>query len=485
MGPGQAPGDESASMTASLVELSVALRIVGHGDLAEHHRLSSTVREGRRIYPDAEAFGHVALSAALSGTVPCRNRCTVRSGLEFLLLTARMMMCWHCSGVRVSISKSSTAGACPASRNGAPRRDAYCIYIYMPCLSWCPAPFNFQSMKQNLQLLVRLSDQLRDRFKGYASSYGIPMSEILRHLILNELRTGRAVAALQQPTLVDGHYGRQAAEIRSDSGKKYWCQIILDRSQPMLMLFDPELETRSVGPSEVQDQSELLEHILAVIQSTYSWDTPAYRQMCTNLGLDPDDGRPTFRSKNRRMVFNLEKLISSSNTAPRVDSLTLDLLDLLRTDIPAEHRTYTNCAKMLTTQAKHIDNSLFQAAFDRIDPNRIAEAEGFHSKIYFLPSRATAPYCLFIGPWVWQTLDKNPQTLDLYDDFRGIAYVSPSEDKSSRLIVERLTERGVKFFDFAEARAYMDRDGTYWANHHGHGHVNCAPGLEPRPPTKN
>ena len=142
----------------------------------------------------------------------------------------------------------------------------------------------------------------------------------------------------------------------------------------MLLLLDPDREGRSVAPSEVRGKSDLLDRIIAFMESDYDWDDPDYRQICTEIGLDADNGRPAYRNEDLDIVSNLEQWIDSNNAAIGLSPVALDLLGLLRTDRAPEHGAFAECARILADWPFAVDKMPFAAAFDRVGPDRLATA---------------------------------------------------------------------------------------------------------------
>lgn len=65
----------------------------------------------------------------------------------------------------------------------------------------------------------------------------------------------------------------------------------------------------------------------------FSWNTPAYRMACRNLGIDPDDGRPEYRREDGALVEALENWIIDPARPYGTDQINVgQVLELIRTD---------------------------------------------------------------------------------------------------------------------------------------------------------
>ena len=65
----------------------------------------------------------------------------------------------------------------------------------------------------------------------------------------------------------------------------------------------------------------------------FSWNTPAYRMACRNLGIDPDDGRPEYRREDGAMVEAIENWIIDPDRSSGNDQFYAgQVLELIRTD---------------------------------------------------------------------------------------------------------------------------------------------------------
>ncbi|MFZ3481887.1 hypothetical protein [Sphingomonas sp. 3-13AW] len=66
----------------------------------------------------------------------------------------------------------------------------------------------------------------------------------------------------------------------------------------------------------------------------YHWDTPRYRELCIEGGLDPDHERPEFHPADAAACEQLVQLVNQTADAlpPAGLSIVMDLVELLRVD---------------------------------------------------------------------------------------------------------------------------------------------------------
>lgn len=227
-------------------------------------------------------------------------------------------------------------------------------------------------MKKTAQLLVKMSPDLRDAFQGYARRHGRSASELVRHLIEDEMRNARMIGMLK-PKLVEGRYG-PAAQIQTEGGKTYHVQVIPFRSQTTLQIFDPTVENGLFNLSEARGGSDQLDRVFEVMDAAYDWDTPAYRQVCQELGLDPDTNRPMYKEHDKSLVADLEQRIKwgGGGDDMHLNELIFDLLDLLRTDQAPEFYAYVKSKQTLDHWSFKVSKSVFEDAFSRVDLHKSA-----------------------------------------------------------------------------------------------------------------
>lgn len=337
-------------------------------------------------------------------------------------------------------------------------------------------------MKKTAQLLVKMSPDLHDAFQGYARRHGRSASELVRHLIEDEMRNARMIGMLK-PKLVEGRYG-PAAQVQTEGGKTYHVQVIPFRSQTTLQIFDPVAENGFFNLSEARGVSDQLDRVFAVMDAAYDWDTAAYREVCQELGLDPDADRPTYKEHDKSVVVDLEQHITWSGDGGevlRLNDLIFDLLDLLRTDQPPEFYAYVKSKQTLDNWSLKVSKSVFEDAFSRVDLHRISSSKPVFTAIDFLPSWEGRGYSASISLWSIADCEQDGWWPQGYEHVSGVALEPTRRDLAIETTVRRLKDQGVMFLSDSEARDYLNQEGAYWAFQQGS--WQCPKGLQPRSPS--
>lgn len=336
-------------------------------------------------------------------------------------------------------------------------------------------------MKKTAQLLVKMSPDLRDAFQGYARRHGRSASELVRHLIEDEMRNARMIGMLK-PKLVEGRYG-PAAQVQTEGGKTYHVQVIPFRSQTTLQIFDPTVENGLFNLSEARGGSDQLDRVFEVMDAAYDWDTPAYRQVCQELGLDPDTNRPMYKEHDKSLVADLEQRIKwgGGGDDMHLNELIFDLLDLLRTDQAPEFYAYVKSKQTLDHWSFKVSKSVFEDAFSRVDLHRISSSKPVFTAIDFLPSWEGRGYSASISLWSIADCEQDGWWPQGYGHVSGVALEPTRRDLAIETVVRRLKGQGVVFLSDSEARDYLDQEGAYWAFQQGS--WQCPKGLQPRSPS--
>lgn len=276
----------------------------------------------------------------------------------------------------------------------------------------------------------------------------------------------------------------QKAEIKANNGKVYHVKVIPFRSQTNLLILDPETENGFFDQSKAHGASALLDKVLAVTGGNYDWDTPAYRQVCSELELDPDAGRPTFKEADKALVTELEQHIDwqgRGNDYMRLNQLIFDLTDLLRTDQFSEFHTYVSTKQTLENWTFSLPKAPFKDAFDRVDRNRINSSKPVFTSIDFLPSWGGHGCNASIYLWGGSSCESDGWDPQLYGHVDGVALTPAHLDMAMETVVRRLKEQSVFFLSTNEAQDYLNHEGAYWAFHHGSS--RCPAGFQPRTPS--
>ena len=112
-------------------------------------------------------------------------------------------------------------------------------------------------------------------------------------------------------------------------------KVIPFRTTPVLVI------QRLTDDADVHEVSEVFPVFARIRRlSRHHWDTPSFREICAEMGLDPDEGRPRFRPRFEEIAGELERWVGEVFSdgarlfSPRDEAkdAALDLLDLMRAD---------------------------------------------------------------------------------------------------------------------------------------------------------
>lgn len=122
----------------------------------------------------------------------------------------------------------------------------------------------------------------------------------------------------------------------TDDGRRLGVSVSPYRSRTHLLIHDVDEPTRTYWTPNLPPTSNPWLRAVAALSDTtpdYHWDTPAYRLLCEQGGLDPDYHRPVFDPENVEigdmLVVELNKARGLSILA---GSVVLDIIDHLRID---------------------------------------------------------------------------------------------------------------------------------------------------------
>ena len=122
----------------------------------------------------------------------------------------------------------------------------------------------------------------------------------------------------------------------TDDGRRLGVSVSPYRSRTHLLIHDVNEPTRTYWTPNLPPTSNPWLRAVAALSDTtpdYHWDTPAYRSLCEQGGLDPDYHRPVFDAENieigNMLVVELNKARGLSILA---GSVVLDIIDHLRID---------------------------------------------------------------------------------------------------------------------------------------------------------
>lgn len=212
----------------------------------------------------------------------------------------------------------------------------------------------------------------------------------------------------------------------------------------------------------------MLDKVFAVMDSSYDWDSPNYIQICSELGLNPDDGRPHYKDEDRGIISELNEQIKwgYGGDRGRLNELIFDLLDLLRLDQFPEFYAFERCRGILDNWTFKLPSALFAAAFNRVDVHRMKSSQSIWTVVTFLPSWMGRGYGASIGLFNVKDCQEDGWWEPGYHHVRGVALQPTRIDWAMQTVVQHLSAQGVVFLSAEEARSYMDHEGAYWAYSH-------------------
>lgn len=135
-------------------------------------------------------------------------------------------------------------------------------------------------------------------------------------------------------TLDNGPYGPWVV-IVADDGRRLGVAVTPYRCRTLLLIHDIDAPPRTYGSTNLPPTSNSwLHRVAALIDGTsdYHWDTPAYRELCQEVGLDPDYHRPMFDPENAEAGEALLVELNRTNLSPGAANMFMDIVDHLRVD---------------------------------------------------------------------------------------------------------------------------------------------------------
>ena len=147
--------------------------------------------------------------------------------------------------------------------------------------------------------------------------------------------TGTVANIEPKPAVTDGPYGPWVIVV-ADDGRRLGVSVTPYRVRTHLIIHDVDQAPRTYVSESLPPTPNPWVHAVAELWSNhpdYHWDTPAYRELCEQGGLDPDYRRPVFHPEyaeaGAALMIELNKINAGSPTATNV---MMDVLDLMRSD---------------------------------------------------------------------------------------------------------------------------------------------------------
>lgn len=148
--------------------------------------------------------------------------------------------------------------------------------------------------------------------RAYINSLAVRDSDAANEGIAGSIGSDMAVFEVEEEDFV---------RVRAVRNCPIACQPMLV-SQPLTPDVDREVFTR-IFPLFARSEAN----------GFSTWDTPAYRVVAKELGIDPDDGRPEYRREDSAMVEALENWIIDPAKPYGADQINVGkVLELIRMD---------------------------------------------------------------------------------------------------------------------------------------------------------
>jgi len=297
-------------------------------------------------------------------------------------------------------------------------------------------------------------------------------------------------------------YGTPAAWFKSDDGELIFNISVAPMRSRCHLLADAEGEDTPLWLDfgGCRSSDPLVRAVFDVIGSRYHWETPAYRDICAALGLDPDYQRPTFAPADDE--FGQALLIAvntwdSQSYGPGQHSLNflLDAIDVLRDDKPKPAQLYDDVMAALVGLDDWPDAQLpkwatqngdlvreLRCAFERIDLFDL-DYSCSSCSVEFLPSLS--------GPGYRGTVHGggSPRSADFLSAYRHLSGVAAMPGGRSMmhkygvfdqqgmqtrsldlLVASFLRQHGVLMLSAEQADAYRNSpEAAFWREYHSGG----------------
>jgi hypothetical protein len=271
--------------------------------------------------------------------------------------------------------------------------------------------------------------------------------------------------------------------VRDGQRKAIGVKVIPFRTLPVIAT---QIMTTDTAFRELADAHPLLDRITTI--GRHHWDTPSFRDLCADMGLDPDAGRPHFRPPYEDLAEAvLHGAAARFDEQPQdwhplgfTTEVMLDVLDLMRADLRPNpsllNRVQERWPKIDTgrlPQGKELARLMHGDELLRIsvEQHLINDDIGMqHATVEFLPSRHGAGGTATISGF-WGEYDAEGWVAGAYGEVHGIA-VEPEPERLEafawlRTVRRRLPEQGVIFIPREKVRDYLDTEGVYWMDRWG------------------
>ena len=258
----------------------------------------------------------------------------------------------------------------------------------------------------------------------------------------------------------------------------------------LVALGSPVLANFCLQYASPMDEMTAAHPLLARLRKlqSYDWTTPEYRDLCAELGFDPDRGRPRFARRHEEMGNEILHWIGTNmvESAGRARGLSVEthrqslvLAESMMKALSADPACRPESPLFLEARIEHFPTGVlpcrdeFLALLANGDLDEPLPVTGAAPRpadlsvpIVFLPSRYGNGVSkqLTVGrhydPDRWEDLG--------YGDLRGVALQPTDADLNASpatAIAHRvLLDQGVVFLTRDEALHYLDTEAMYWAH---------------------
>ena len=274
--------------------------------------------------------------------------------------------------------------------------------------------------------------------------------------------------------------------VRDAQRRAIGVKVIAFRTLPV---FCTRIMTADTSFREVAEAHALLDRI--TMPGLYHWDTPAYRALCADMDLDPDQGRPRFRPPYEALAAELlhaaavrfDEEADEGRAIGDTTEIMLDVLDLMRADLRPTpslldytRRRWREINPADLPQGNEVARLVFSDELLHVsaDQQFANDKVGMQlATIDFLPSRHGSGFCGSIYGF-YEEYEADGWVVGPYDDLHGIAVEPDTEALESsawlRVVRRRLAEQGIIFIPQSKVQDYLDSEGAYWIDRAGGTH---------------
>lgn len=268
-----------------------------------------------------------------------------------------------------------------------------------------------------------------------------------------------------------------SAPLYEHDGEAYYLSVIPMKSQPYLIVHNG---SEAVSNSDQPSGCDGIDTVTKLRYTAYGWDTPEYRKLCTQYGLHPDLGRPTYRHADKGIIDRLESCLWKSHS-PVDNVYILDMIDCLRTDIAPDLDIYERILDFVESNDLGPLAGLFDEAISRVDLHSMK----VRTYIEFLPSWMGGGYTASIYHPGKSVTDDDERSSSAYAHLAGVALEPANGLIKQTSVYSDLKQRGVIFLSREEAQDYLNSEGSYWSHRCKHKRtLPSSTGLYHRAPSR-